>query len=142
MKFRFRLEKILHLTRVKELSKRSEVGAAIRHIQGLQAKRETLMENIRLIFRSSHQMINLHWAPYQAAKIPVDVEELKIVGESIERENVKLSEKREELNRIIMRRKGLESMRNGRLSEYRVTEQRLAQKSLDETHQLLRVERG
>ena len=140
MAFKFRLEKILHLIQVKETAKRNEIFSIIRSIVDMEGKKAGLNENIRLLLERNSDGVSLEWAPYASIKIPHDVQEIRILETKIANEKNSLEQRKIELKQVVMRRKGLESLRGKRLREFTLERDRTLQKRMDEWHRIVRVQ--
>lgn len=134
--FNFKLERALHFLRLKETLKKMEVAAQIGKIRFLEVRKIKLQENIHSIFSRREKKVDLDWAPYDADKVTLDKSDLDRLELQLTEQKSILDQKKEELGRALMRRKGLEKLREKRQAEYKKDEQKKAQTRLDETFQL------
>lgn len=75
---------------------------------------------------------------FLSQKIERDSKETLKIERMIRKEKEDLENKRYELGVISMRRKGLESLKEKRLNEFKLDERRKLQKRLDQNYQLLK----
>ncbi len=140
MRFQFRLEKVLHFVRLKETMKKMEVAAVAQRVNFLQKRIGELGDSIRSILLEQQLKLSqgFDWIHYQSEKISLDAKETAKLEKMLVEENLLLEKRRRELNRIILRKKALESLKQRKLSEFKVHESRRNQKELDEIYQLTR----
>jgi flagellar biosynthesis chaperone FliJ len=79
---------------------------------------------------------------YHTTKIALDAKEATETEKRIVEETKHLAKRKEELKRIMMRKKGLEALREKKDHEYRTEEARRTQKSLDDLYSLRRERRN
>lgn len=142
MAFTFSLQKALEWTLIEESAKRSEIAGLNKKIEALKAELARSNTGLRALLEDEGKRFSSDWAPFVAARVPSLAEAIRgFEADLRERERV-AAEKRIELNRILMKRKGLESLKGKRLREYRLKESRREQKRLDEVHQILSNRQG
>jgi flagellar biosynthesis chaperone FliJ len=137
MKFQFRLQKALHFLQMKETVKRMEVAAAMQRVNFLQNRIADVERSLRDLL-ARHPGVETDWAPYQTSKIALDAKELGRLSGLLTTEKLALEKKQRELSRLLMRKKGLEGLREKHLAEHRLEESRRMQKNIDESVQTLR----
>lgn len=144
MKFQFPLQKALDWTEVEENAKRLEIARLLKDRERLNARRTELEGNLRTLLGSTHGLIALEWAPYLASKVPADAKEIREVDEKLKAKDTEIGTKKTELNRLLLKRKGLESLKGKRHRDFRMGESRREQKRLDDNYQILkqRVKNG
>lgn len=141
MRFRFRLQKVLEFTEMRERAKKNEISSCVRRIQFLDDRKQKLQDNIRGLLDRDARELRPEWVPYSEAKIATDAAEIKLIEKEIIVEHEKLAQKKEELGHIMARKKGLDSLKEKRWRDFRISEDRLLQKRLDEQHRLLKIAR-
>ena len=77
-------------------------------------------------------------APFSDKKVEFDVLRIGKAKQLLEEQIRELNNHKRELEIVLMRRKGLESLKDKQLSDYKVDENRREQKRLDETYSLIR----
>lgn len=139
MQFRFNLEKILSLVRVRETMKKMEVAAVIQRIQFLNNRKATIEQNMRKTLELTRGGASPEWFVFYTSKMELDVHEVRRMETLAREENILLEKKQEELKLILLKRKSLESLREKRFKDFRTTQNRKLQKQLDEIYQLTKV---
>ena len=134
MRFQFRLEKGLHFLRIRETTKKMEIVSVQKRIQLLESKHTRLESTMREMLTQQ----TTHWSAamtfYHTRKIALDAKELREVEERIMAERAHLQKKKDELNQLMLRRKGLESLKEKKQAEFRVLENRRQQHRLEDIH--------
>ncbi len=138
MRFRFTLQKALDWTEVEESSLRMEIARLLKEAELLAARKSELEANLERLLGGDGLQLSLEWAPYRAQKIPADAREMRELEGKIREKQAAIGLKKAELNRILMKRKGLESLRGKRLKDFRMIETRRDQKRLDDNYQILK----
>ncbi len=139
MKFRFPLQKALDWTEVEESSVRIEISRLMKDAERLTARCRELEANIQALLGAHGKTLSLEWAPYVSAKIPSDAKEIQDVGGRLKVKEAEIGVKKTELNRLLLKRKGLESLKDKRRKDYRMLEGRKDQKRLDDNYQILKL---
>lgn len=133
MTFRFRLEKVLHFVRLKETVKKMELASIAGRIRFLTDRIAEMRGVLRDLLSRPHDSA---FAVFQTQKIAADAREVSRLESVLRNEETALEKKRRELNRILMRKKGLESLREKRHQEFRMEKNRREQRKLDDLHQI------
>ncbi len=136
MAFKFKLEKVLHHVRIRETMKRMEVSSLVQRVAFLERRKDELARGVREVLEQSHRVITPAWAVFQNNKISLDAAEVSRLEKLLIEEQRMLEKRKGELNRILMRKRGLDTLRDKRLAEHRTEESRHEQKQADENHQL------
>jgi len=136
MKFRFSLQKALDWTEVEESALRMEIARLLKEAERLTARRAELESNLERLLGGQ---LSLEWAPYRAQKVPSDAREMRELEGKIRERRNEIEFKKVDLNRVLMKRKGLESLRGKRLGDFRMQETRREQKRLDDNYQILKA---
>lgn len=136
MTFRFRLEKILHWTRLKEMVKKMELAGIFQRIGYLKARRNELETSLRDLLGKSHGGGAALLSEFYDAKIALDSADWKRLGGELVKEEAAAAKKRSELDRIFRRKKALEALREKRLAEWRTDQARKDQRRLDDAYAL------
>ena len=140
MRFRFRLEKMLSILQMKEMTKKLEVAAVKRRIHQIQNKKASLVGTIQGLLRKQKERIEeREWAFYRNIKIEKDNEELKEIEHKIVKEKKVLDGKMAELTRLSCQKKALESLKQKRRKEHQSGEGLKEQKKIEE---LFRMAQG
>ena len=134
MLFAFKLERALHFTRIKETFKKIELANQIRKIEMLKGKRKKLIDEIRILLSKKEEQIDVQWMCYRDDKVIFDRREIEKIENLLKSEEELLSQKKEELNAVVMRRKGLESLREKRKLEFDKVQSKREQKNLDDNY--------
>lgn len=130
MKFRFRLERVLHIIRLRETVKKMEVSAQMKRVEAMLRRCEKLRSEMQLLL--SRVPAEMEFAPYAMAQVQTNAEEVVKLQQLIDEENEILAKRKAELSRLFMKRKAAESLREKRLKEFQTDENRGEQKRLDE----------
>lgn len=140
MAFRFRLEKIFKLISLKETVKKNEILLNVKEIKEFRKMRDALSSNINLLFSDKLKYCDNRWAPFYEGKISLDTEKFHETEKMLKSSEHKLEEKKEEFMSIFHQRKALESLKDKKKHDFRLKEEKKAQKSADEffTRQLLK----
>lgn len=140
MKFNFRLEKVLNFIRIRETLKKMEVATETQKLRFIQGQHDSLIQSMRntLSMQTEKLSVGTEWLSYQTQKIAWDSKESVRLEKLMREQEELLENKKYELNRIILRRKGIESVKEKRYAEYKFEQNRKAQKTLDENFQLLK----
>ncbi|NBX69362.1 MAG: hypothetical protein EBR01_10420 [Proteobacteria bacterium] len=140
MKFRFRLEQMLSFVRIKETMKKLEVSAVAQKVIVLESRKDQLRQNVNELLKKQKERLQFgtEWLSFLAQKVEQDTKETQKIERMLRKEKEDLENKRYELGVISMRRKGLESLKEKRLSDFKLEERRKAQKRLDQNYQLLK----
>ncbi len=140
MKFRFRLEQMLSFVRIKETMKKLEVSAVAQKVIVLESRKDQLRQNVNELLKQQLERLKFgtEWLSFLAQKVEQDTKETQKIERMLRKEKEDLENKRYELGVISMRRKGLESLKEKRLSDFKLEERRKAQKRLDQNYQLLK----
>jgi hypothetical protein len=141
MKFTFRLERMLHFLRMKETMKKMELASVTQRIVFLGKRKTQVDEILRQLLSRNSEHTNTDWSYYETNKISLDAKESIRLGLLIQEETAHLEKKKRELSRLMMRKKGLEALKEKRAAEFKLVEARREQKKLDETFQLTKVSR-
>lgn len=138
MKYRFRLQKMLHFEELKEAIKRGEVAKAIDGLKKLEDRRLGLENTMREVLEQTPERLkeDAAWVPYQVSQVQSNLAECRKLDEAITQAKDHLELIKFELSKLSMKRKALENLRDKKKSEFRLSESRKEQKRLDETHQL------
>jgi flagellar biosynthesis chaperone FliJ len=141
MHFEFRLEKALSFVQLKETTKKMEVAASLQKLHFLKGRKSSLADNIRNVLAKTYE--NGYFDLANAAYFTEQINLTKLENDRLERfireeENL-LKKKQQELSRLQMRKKGLESLREKRLQEFKLRESRREQKQIDDTYELIRL---
>jgi hypothetical protein len=139
LKFRFSLQKALQWTEVEESAKRLEIARLLTEAEKLKLRRDGLGQNLRTLLENESIRFSSQWAPYAAVKVPADQAELKAIELRLREKESEIQTTKAALNRILLKRKGLESLREKRHRDHRVSEGRRDQKRLDDNYQILRA---
>lgn len=137
MKFRFRLERALQFARLKESSKKAELASAIQRTDELQQQHVALAASQHQLLQTASRFVDLARAPYQNAKVRADMLDLQRLEQAISQEKGRTEKLKQDLGRLAMRRKALESLREKRQQDFRVSENRREQHAIDETFRVL-----
>lgn len=113
-----------------------EVATQIGKIKFLENRKIKLQENIHLIFSRQEEKVDLDWAPYDTDKVILDRSELERLESQLTEQKSILDQKKEELGRALMRRKGLEKLREKKQAEYKKDDHKKTQTRLDEAYRL------
>lgn len=140
MKFRYRLERALQLSRLKESLKKLEIASAMHRIRFLETRKSGVDQRMREILAKNSE--SLSWAPYLSSKLASDLHESKELTNVLHKEQLELDLRREELAELVRNRGALESLREKRLAEHNLRVRRREQKQLDELFQLLNPNPG
>ncbi len=140
MKFRFRLERLLSFIRIKETMKKLEVSALVQKVNILEFRKDQLAQNVKKLLQNQNERLQsgTEWLSFLSQKIEQDSKETLRVERVIRKEKEDLENKRYELGRISMRRKGVESLKEKRFADFKLDEGRKSQKRLDQSYQLLK----
>ncbi len=138
MRFKFRLEKVLHFARLKETVKKMEVASLQNEILTLEKRKETLDQELRTLLGNSGKSLvsSLAWAPYETSRVQVNLGNRQELETAISTKTEALEFGKLELSRAALKRKALENLREKRKSEFRTEEGRRDQKKLDEYFRL------
>lgn len=139
MKFRFSLQKALDWTEVEENAKRLEIARLMAEEEEWKVRCRALDENLATLLGTENKRFSAEWAPYAAAKVPADQAERALLERKIIEKEREITAKKSELNRLLLKRKGLDSLRDKRHRDHRVGEARRDQKRLDDNYQILRL---
>jgi hypothetical protein len=139
MKFRFPLQKALDWTEVEESAMRLEIARLLKEAEALAARRRELEANLEALLGPDDRRLSLEWAPYVAGKVPSDAGEIRNVDKQAKAKQSEIGIKKAELNRLLLKRKGLESLKGKRLRDFRMSEGRRDQKRLDDNYQILKL---
>ena len=138
MKFLFPLQKALDWTEVEESALRLEIGRLLKEAEQLNERRRVLEANFEGLLGDETRKVAVEWAPYLAGKIPADARELRELENRIQSKAAEIGVKKTELNRLLLKRKGLESLKGKRFRDFRMAEGRRDQKRLDDNYQILK----
>jgi flagellar biosynthesis chaperone FliJ len=140
MKFRFKLERMLSFVRIKETMKKLEVSALVQKVTALELRKDRLRTNVNELLEKQKEKLSFgtEWLQFLNQKIELDSKESLKLERMIRKEKEDLENRRYELGVISMRRKGLESLKEKRMFEFKMVERRKAQKRLDQNYQLLK----
>jgi flagellar export protein FliJ len=138
MRFRFRLERMRNFIQLKETVKKMETAALIQRIQEMERRKTERGNTIRSLLEQSRNQLayGLEWVPYQTGKLQADCKEIELLEQEIIGAKHELAGKKEDLARLAMRRKALDTLKDKRRSEHRIQEERKDQKKLDELYRL------
>jgi hypothetical protein len=139
VKFRFSLQKALEWTESEESALKLEIARLLKQAEGFRSRLGDLDSNLSALLGNVERTLALEWAPYVAAKIPLDARERREVETRLQAKQAEIGMKKAELNRCLLKRKGLESLRGKRLKDFRMGEARRDQKRLDDNYQLLKL---
>ncbi len=142
MAFKFRLENVFKLIRLKETFKKNEILLNVKDINKFKKMRDALSSNINLLLNDKIKYCDNRWAPFYEGKIVVDVKELKETENRLKDSESSLEQKKEEFLNIFHQRKALESLKDKRKYDYRLLEERKEQKISDELYQLQLLKRA
>jgi flagellar export protein FliJ len=137
MKYRFRLEKILHFTRLKETVKKIEIASAVQRVEFLKTRRQSVETELRSLLENTSLAPDPVWAPFQASKVTFDMQELEKLAGFLSKEQSVLDKLRADLLRLAMRRKALEALKERRAREFNTIRSRKQQIDLDEAYRLI-----
>lgn len=142
MRFRFRLERILHLIQLQEMLKKMEVAAWIQKIEASEKERKAMAYELRdVLYRQQSEMEHgARATAFHIEKGMWNIECIKKWESEIEELKNILQGKKLELLRIALRRRALESLRQKRWIEHRLAERRREQKALDEGFRLAQLD--
>lgn len=138
MQFRYNLEKLLSLVRVRETMKQMEVASIVQRIQFLKNRSISIQNGMRKTLEMTRGGESPEWFAFYTSKLEMDVKESHRIDSLIIDEQQLLLKKQEELREIIMKRKSLESLREKRYRDFKTEQNRKIQKQLDEIYQLTR----
>lgn len=140
MRFRFRLERMLSFIRIKETMKKLEVSTLTQKVVALESQKDSLRKNINELLEKQKERLQFgtEWLEFLSRKIEQDTRETIRLERVIRNEKEELDNKRYELGVIAMRRKGLESLKEKRFSDFKLEDRRRSQKRLDQNYQLLK----
>ncbi len=140
MRFRFQLERMLSFVRVRETMKKLEISTLVQKLNVLEDRRNSLRNNVNELLGKQREKLEsgTEWLGFLSQKIERDSKETLKIERMIRKEKEDLENKRYELGVISMRRKGLESLKEKRLNEFKLDERRKLQKRLDQNYQLLK----
>lgn len=133
------MQKALDWTEVEENAQRLEIARLIKEVERLGARKAELEANLVALLGGAGNGLSLEWAPYRALKVPSDAREIRDIDGKMRLTESEIGLKKAELNRILMKRKGLESLRDKRLKDFRMNEARREQKRLDDNYQVLKA---
>lgn len=138
MKYRFRLEKMLHFEELKEAIKRGEVAKALDGLKKLETRKVDLENTMREVLKQTPERLKEDgsWVPYQVGQVNQSLAATKKLDEEISAAKEHLEIIKFELSKLSMKRKALENLRDKKKGEFRLSESRKEQKRLDETYQL------
>ncbi len=138
MQFRFNLEKLLSLVRIRETMKQMEVSAVIQRVNFLKNRKKSIGEGMRKALELTRGGESPEWFAFYTSKLEMDVREGHRIDALIADENVVLKRTQDELKDIVLKRKSLESLREKRYKDFKTQQSRKLQKQLDEIYQLTR----
>lgn len=141
MRFEFSLQKALEWIAIEEDRKRLEIARLVKRVEELERRRQQALANLAGILEDPVKRLDVGWAPFAADRVPHEAAEADAAERAITEVRGEIARKNGELNRILMRRKGLESLREKRYREHRMREARRDQKRLDEQFGILRLRR-
>lgn len=136
MKFRFRLQKALQYTAIREKKKQRDVAHFLQERNTAQQEAEEMESNVTALSgmdatRARDLAPLLNSTEVWLGKLKKAQRELEVATDRLEYE-------RTELDRILARRKAMERVREDRRQEFRQEQTRAEQKVLDDLGQLLR----
>lgn len=138
MKYRFRLQKMLHFEELKEAIKRSEVAKALDGLKRLEAQKGDLENTLREVLKQTPERLKEDgsWVPYQVSQVQQNLAAGRRLEEEIAAAKDHLDRIKFELSKLSMKRKALENLKDQKKIEFRRSESRKEQKRLDETYQI------
>jgi flagellar biosynthesis chaperone FliJ len=139
VRFHYTLQKALEWTEVEESATKLAISRLMAEAEILKARRVSLERNLEELLGGQDKNLALEWAPYVAQKVPADAAELRNLDGKIGAKQAEIGTKKAELNRLLLRRKGLESLKDKRRREFRLIEGRREQKRADDNHQILKL---
>lgn len=134
MKFRFRLQKMLHFEEMKEAIKKAEVARTIDDIRRLEETKAGVEKSMRQVL--ADKLAGPEWVPYQVDKVKQDLRSIDLITQDVRNMREKLEYLQFELGKLSMRRKALENLKDTRKKEFTLFESRKEQKRLDEVYRL------
>lgn len=140
MKFRFRLERMLQFVELREATKRTEIATLRQAIHSGEQRKIGLEGSIRkmLVDSRARLAINASWVPYEVQKIDADSKEILKIERELVKHHETLLIKQEELSRLSMRKKALESLKDKRKLDFSLNQSRREQKLLDESYRTVK----
>lgn len=144
MVFRFRLQRMLGFISLREKSKKLEVAALLRAIRSAEARHAYLQSVIESLLKESKTRMqeSLAWVTYENAKVVSTVQELGGLERELVKSRDELALKQEALNRLVMRRRALESLKQAKHSEWKLVANRNEQKKIDDIFVMNRGKRN
>lgn len=138
MKYRFRLQKMLHFEELKEAIKRGEVAKALDGLNKLEQRKVDLENSMREVLKQTPERLkeDASWIPYQVAQVQQNLAAGRKLEQEIDEARNYLERIKFELSKLSMKRKALEKLRDKKKAEFNLSESRKEQKRLDETFQL------
>jgi len=136
VKFQFKLERLLGFIRLKETMKKMEIASVNKKIAFLEHRISLSHSSLRKILEKCYEGNSQDYEYYHTNQVALDAGQLKKLNEAVVVCKREKEDKVQELNRLMMRRKGLESLREKRWQEHRKVVSKKAQKDLDEAFQL------
>ena len=141
MKFHFRLKRVLKFVELKEREKKMEVAAALRELEEVKTQIKRVEQDTSDLLAQSntldaHDIICLK---FRDEKIHLNRKKI-FDFKKIETEKTKAFEdKKQEMSRLSMRKKALETHREKKRQEFSVEESRRNQTRLDEAYRMSKI---
>ncbi len=136
MKFQFRLEKLLRFARMRETMKRMEIASCLSRIRFIKNRLETIESELRELVSKSTGEWAMGWAYFQSQKVKLHADErVKLLALNV-KEEAELTKRKRELERLLYRKKALESLREKQLKEFKALKNRKEQSEMEELFRL------
>ena len=126
---------------MREVNKKNEVAIAAKLLNELNSERVKAEKTMSQLLSDSTARMEkgAEWFPYQISQIGFEKQRFLRLDKDIVSAQDLLERRHYELNRIIMRRKALESLREKREKDFRLQQSRKDQKEIDEMFQLSKL---
>ena len=139
MKFKFRLEKMLHFARMEETMKLMEVAEAQKKVEFWERRKQALEEGVRLLLSAG---FDPYFAVFRAQKAQVDTNEVARIEKLLVEEKALLEKRKQELTEVLQKKKALEALKEKRYAEHRVVENRREQAASEEAFRVTKRSAG
>lgn len=138
MKFRFRLEKMLHFERLKEVIKKGEVAKAMEAVRDIEQQQIQSEASLRTVIglASGRLEESGDWVAYQVEKVRHDLAKLENLAQTLRVKQEDLDTVRYELSRLLMKNKALSDLREKKRHDFVQNDARREQKNNDEIFRL------
>ena len=127
---------MLHFVALRESMKKMEIAAIRQSIQVKEQAKATMEKAISHLLTASkaRMAVDVAWMPYEAQKISTNSKEISRVEAMIRQEHEHLVMRQEELTKLSLKKRALESLRDKRKQEFTLAQSRKEQKILDASY--------